>query len=179
MDIYDYDFFCHCATYMTSGPACRFSSLSLFQIFRTYLQIYVVAFFIIGIVLYMQYTQRFFDSRFVQVMTLLLLSLCDNGRSVSRPAAKIERLISVFLCVWVCVCVCVCVEVLRRRRYGRTAASTLFVQLCDKDEEKDDQFFFHWLGKPEILGENPVPVPLCPLLIPHRLTRNPRWEAGD
>jgi len=28
-----------------------------------------------------------------------------------------------------------------------------------------------WQGKPEELGEKPVPVPICPLQIPHGLTR--------
>jgi hypothetical protein len=35
-----------------------------------------------------------------------------------------------------------CGEGLRSRCYGRTAALTLFVQPCDEDEEKDDQFLF-------------------------------------
>jgi hypothetical protein len=30
----------------------------------------------------------------------------------------------------------------RSRSYGRTAALRLIVQPCDKDEEKDDGFFF-------------------------------------
>ena len=31
---------------------------------------------------------------------------------------------------------------------------------------------WNWQGKPEVLGENPVPVPLCPPQIPHGLTRD-------
>ena len=50
--------------------------------------------------------------------------------------------------------------------------------------EKDDEVFvllFHfngapvewnWQGKTEVLGEKPVPVPLCPPQIPHGLTRD-------
>jgi hypothetical protein len=50
----------------------------------------------------------------------------------------------------------------------------------DEDEEKDDQFFYfpsngapaewNWQVKTEILGEKPVPVPLCPPQIPHGST---------
>jgi hypothetical protein len=32
----------------------------------------------------------------------------------------------------------------RSGSYGRTAALRLFVQPCDEDEEKGDQFFFHF-----------------------------------
>jgi hypothetical protein len=35
-----------------------------------------------------------------------------------------------------------CVERPPSRRYGRTAALRLIVQLCDEEEEKDDNFFF-------------------------------------
>jgi hypothetical protein len=31
---------------------------------------------------------------------------------------------------------------------------------------------WNWQGKTEVLGENPVPVPLCPPQIPHGLTRD-------
>jgi hypothetical protein len=31
---------------------------------------------------------------------------------------------------------------------------------------------WNWQGKTEVLGEKPVPVPLCPPQIPHRLTRD-------
>jgi hypothetical protein len=35
---------------------------------------------------------------------------------------------------------------------------------------------WYWKGKPEKLGENPVPVPLCPPQIPHGLTRASKSE---
>jgi hypothetical protein len=37
-----------------------------------------------------------------------------------------------------------CGEGPRSRSYGRTVALRLIVQPCDEDEEKDDQFFFHF-----------------------------------
>jgi hypothetical protein len=63
------------------------------------------------------------------------------------------------------------------------------VQPCDEDEEKDDQFFFifpsnkapgEWnlQGKTEVLGEKPVPVPLCPPQIPHLLARDRTRESA-
>jgi hypothetical protein len=33
-----------------------------------------------------------------------------------------------------------------------------------------------WQGKPKNSGEKPVPVPLCPAQIPHKLTESPRWS---
>jgi hypothetical protein len=36
---------------------------------------------------------------------------------------------------------------------------------------------WNWQGKTEVLGEKPVPVPLCPLQIPHGLTRN--WSRAS
>jgi hypothetical protein len=53
------------------------------------------------------------------------------------------------------------------------------VQPCDKDEEKDDGFFFrneapvewNWQGKTEVLEEKPVQVPLCPPQISYGLSR--------
>jgi hypothetical protein len=54
------------------------------------------------------------------------------------------------------------------------------MQPYDEDEEKDEVFFIfpsngapvelNWHGKTEVLGEKPVPVPLCPPQIPHGLT---------
>jgi hypothetical protein len=35
-----------------------------------------------------------------------------------------------------------------------------------------------WQGKPEELGEKPVPVPLCPPQIPHGLTRARTWASA-
>jgi hypothetical protein len=73
----------------------------------------------------------------------------------------------------------------RSRSYWRTAALRRIVQPCDEDEEKDDVFFFffifpsngapvewNWHGKTEVIGEKPVPVPLCPLQIPHGPARD-------
>jgi hypothetical protein len=67
------------------------------------------------------------------------------------------------------------------RSYRRTPFLRLIVQPCDEDD--NDQFLFlfpsnvvlhymewNWQGKTEVLGEKPVPVPLCPQQIPHRLT---------
>jgi hypothetical protein len=80
----------------------------------------------------------------------------------------------------------VCGEGPRSSCYGRIAALRLFVQPCDEDNE----FFFfvspcngapvewNWEGKPEALGEKPVPVPLCPPQIPHGLTRH-RTRASE
>jgi hypothetical protein len=31
---------------------------------------------------------------------------------------------------------------------------------------------WNWQGKTEVLGEKPIPVPLCPPQIPHGLTRD-------
>jgi hypothetical protein len=36
---------------------------------------------------------------------------------------------------------------------------------------------WNWQGKTEVLGENPVPVPLCPPQIPHGLTWN--WTRAS
>jgi hypothetical protein len=58
-----------------------------------------------------------------------------------------------------------CGEVPRSRSYRRTAALRLIVQPCDKEDEKDDQFFsffqvmeHRWKeidrGKPKYLGKN-------------------------
>jgi hypothetical protein len=80
--------------------------------------------------------------------------------------------VSLFVCLF-------CDEGPRSRSYGRTAALRLIVQHCDED----DQFFlfftsngapmeWNWQGKTEVLGENTVPVPLCPPQIPHGLTRD-------
>jgi hypothetical protein len=71
-----------------------------------------------------------------------------------------------------------CCEGSRTRSYGLTAALSSIVQPCD-----DDRRFFvfpcngapvewNWQGKTEVLGEKPVPVPLCPPQIPHGLTRD-------
>jgi hypothetical protein len=58
------------------------------------------------------------------------------------------------------------------------------VQPCDEDEEKDDPFFFSFFqvlehrwneidrGKLKYLGEERVPVPLCPPQTLHGLTRD-------
>jgi hypothetical protein len=57
------------------------------------------------------------------------------------------------------------------------------VQPCDEDDDDDDDYFcpfpcngapveWNWQGKTEVLGEKPVPVPLCPPQIPHGLTRD-------
>jgi hypothetical protein len=57
------------------------------------------------------------------------------------------------------------------------------VQPCDEDERKMINFFFmfpsngtpvewNWQGKTEVLGEKPVPVPLCLPQIPHGLTQD-------
>jgi hypothetical protein len=54
----------------------------------------------------------------------------------------------------------------------------LIVQPCDEDDEDDEVFFlllhfngtpveWNWQGKTEVLGEKPVPMPLCPPQIPH------------
>jgi hypothetical protein len=67
----------------------------------------------------------------------------------------------------------------RSRCYGRTAASRLIVQPCDG--RRLVFFTFPCNGAPvewslqaktEVLGEKPVPVPLCPTQIPHGLTRD-------
>jgi hypothetical protein len=59
--------------------------------------------------------------------------------------------------------VCVCGEGPRSRCYGRIATLRLIVQTCDKDKEKDDQFFHcvmehRWneidRGKPKYSGKN-------------------------
>jgi hypothetical protein len=67
----------------------------------------------------------------------------------------------------------------RSRRYGRTATLRLLVQPYDED---DDHYYCFVLcllmehrwseteGETEVLGEKPVPVPLCPPQIPHGLT---------
>jgi hypothetical protein len=55
----------------------------------------------------------------------------------------------------------------RSRRYGRTAALRLIVQPYDVAPME-----WNWQGKAEVLGEKPVPMPLCPLQILHGLTRN-------
>jgi hypothetical protein len=76
-----------------------------------------------------------------------------------------------------------CGEGPRSRCYGRTAALRLFVQFVMKMKRKINCFFFffpsngapvewNWQGKTEVLGEKPVPVPLCPPQIPHGLTRD-------
>jgi hypothetical protein len=76
-----------------------------------------------------------------------------------------------------------CGEGPRSRSYGRTADLRLIVQPCDEDEEKDDQFFlivpsngarveWIWQGKTEVLGEKPVPLPLCSPQIRHELARD-------
>jgi hypothetical protein len=69
-----------------------------------------------------------------------------------------------------------CGEGPHSRCYGRTVAMKLILQPCDED----DWFFpcngapveWNWQGKTEILGEKPVPMPLCPPQIPHGLTRD-------
>ena len=59
----------------------------------------------------------------------------------------------------------------RSRCYWRTAALRLIVQPCDEDEVFFLLFHFNgapvewnWQGKTEVLGEKPVPVPLCPFV---------------
>jgi hypothetical protein len=64
------------------------------------------------------------------------------------------------------------------------------VQPYDEDEDNDDYFCpfpgngapveLNWQGKTEVLGEKPVPVPLCPPQIPHGLTpgSNPGLRGG-
>jgi hypothetical protein len=70
----------------------------------------------------------------------------------------------------------------RSRRYGRTTALRLFVQPYD-EHDSDCYFFVLFLvtehqwnetdrEKTEVLGEKPVPVPLCPPQILHRLTQD-------
>jgi hypothetical protein len=56
----------------------------------------------------------------------------------------------------------------------------LTVQLYEEDEEVSLLFHFNgapvewnWQGKTEVLGEKPVPVPLCPPQIPQGPTRDP------
>ena len=67
---------------------------------------------------------------------------------------------------------------LRTHRSLKASGATLWWRW-----EKDDRFFFifpsngapvewNWQGKTEVLGEKPVPLPLCPPQIPHGLTRN-------
>jgi hypothetical protein len=34
------------------------------------------------------------------------------------------------------------------------------------------------MGKTEVLGEKPVPVPLCPPQIPHGLARDQTWASA-
>jgi hypothetical protein len=34
-------------------------------------------------------------------------------------------------------------------------------------------------GKTEEVGENPVPLPLCPSQIPHELTRTRTWASAE
>jgi hypothetical protein len=62
------------------------------------------------------------------------------------------------------------------------------VQPYDEDEEKGNHFFlflqvmehwwkWNWQGNIEVLGEKPVPVPLCPPQIPHGLTWN--WTRNS
>jgi hypothetical protein len=68
----------------------------------------------------------------------------------------------------------------RGRRYGRTAALRLIVRPCEDDDDYYFLFFssngapveWNWQGKTELLGEKPVPVPLCPPQIPHGLTQD-------
>jgi hypothetical protein len=56
----------------------------------------------------------------------------------------------------------------------------LIVQPCDEDDEVLFLLFhfngalmeWNWHGKTEVLGEKPVPVPLCPPQIPHESTRD-------
>jgi hypothetical protein len=82
-----------------------------------------------------------------------------------------------------------CGEGPRSRNYGRTAALRIIVQPCDED----DYFIFvfpcngapvEWngKGKTEVLGEKPVPVPLCPPQIPRGPTRasavRGRWQTA-
>jgi hypothetical protein len=70
--------------------------------------------------------------------------------------------------VCVCVCVCVCGEGPRSRSYGRKIkmiSSFIFPSNGGPVE-------WNWHGKTELLGEKPVPVPLCPPQIPHAPTRD-------
>jgi hypothetical protein len=79
------------------------------------------------------------------------------------------------------------------RRYGRTAALRLLVQPCDEDDDDDDYYYYYffcpfpsngapvewnWQEKTEVLGEKPVPVPLCPPQIPRGLTRDRIRASG-
>jgi hypothetical protein len=74
------------------------------------------------------------------------------------------------------------------RCYGRTAALRFIVQLLWWRRRERLLVFsifpsngapveWNWQGKTEVLGEKPVPVPLCPPLIPHRLTRD--WTRAS
>jgi hypothetical protein len=64
----------------------------------------------------------------------------------------------------------------RSRCYGRTAALRFIVQPCDGNDSFFRVMEHRWneidRGKTEVLGEKPVPVPLCPPQIPHGLTRD-------
>jgi hypothetical protein len=58
----------------------------------------------------------------------------------------------------------------------------LIVQPYEEDDNDDEVFLlshfngapveWKWRGKTEVLGEKPVPMPLCPLQIPHKLTQD-------
>jgi hypothetical protein len=75
-----------------------------------------------------------------------------------------------------------CGEGPRSRYYGRTAALRLRVQPCDEDEIWSVFFFifpsngarveWSWQGETEVLGEKPVPVPLCQPQIPMDWSRD-------
>jgi hypothetical protein len=90
-----------------------------------------------------------------------------------KPATFYSRFDS-----WQGKVVFLCGEGSRSRRYGRTATLSLIVPPCDED---DDQLYifpsngapveWKWQGKTEVVGEKPVPVPLCPPQIPHGMSR--------
>jgi hypothetical protein len=79
-----------------------------------------------------------------------------------------------------CMIIFVFIEGPHSRSYGRTAALKAYcATLWWRWRERWSVFFssngalveWNWQGKTEVLGEKPIPVPLCPPQIPHGPTR--------
>jgi hypothetical protein len=101
-----------------------------------------------------------------------------------------------YVCVCVCVCLYICIYKISKvwkafflvvkgpaadaadalQRWGLLCnpvmKMTMMIIIFCPFPSNGAPMEWNWQGKTEVLGEKPVPVPLCPPQIPHRLARD-------
>jgi len=66
--------------------------------------------------------------------------------------------------------------------FRNTSKVEITVSVTDVKMSAEQRWEWHWMGKAELLGEKPLPLPYLPPQIPHEMscdwTRYPRYETS-